>query len=150
VELRARALEVAAGSGATLLVPGRAPEQQAQQLLAEAGHDALTPGPRRALRRRLEETGYIFVATERLAAARLAVAAARALDESSNVPPERHPLVRLLLASGLARLTGTESINGRRAGEILLELVDRATQPHDTNQPGSQVETRPSGLIIPR
>ena len=34
--LRARALEVAAGAGATLVVPGRAPEQQALQLVAEA------------------------------------------------------------------------------------------------------------------
>lgn len=151
-ELRARALEVAAGAGAALVVPGRAPEQQAQQLLADAAQLALAPGVRRALRRRLEETGYIFVATERLAAARLAVAAARALDESSanaGVAPERHPLVRVLLASGLARLTGTESIGGRRAGEILLELVERATQQRE-GQPNSQIETRPSGLIIPR
>jgi hypothetical protein len=57
--------------------------------------------------------------------------------------------VRLLLASGLARLLGTESINGRRAGELLLELVERATQQADA-QPQSQIETRPSGLIIPR
>jgi hypothetical protein len=150
-ELRARALEVAAGSEATLLVPGRAPEQQALQLLAEAAEQALTPLVRRALRRRLEETGYIFVATDRLPAARLAVAAARALDEassSSSVLPAQHPLLRLLLASGLARLTGSETIAGRRSGEILLELVDRAAQRD--NQPSGPVQTRPSGLIIPR
>jgi hypothetical protein len=150
-ELRARALEVAAGAGAALLVPGRAPEQQALQLLAEAAQQALTPVVRHALRRRLEETGYIFVATERLSAARLAVASARALDEgsSSSVPPERHPLLRLLLASGLARLVGAESVGGRRAGEVLLELVERATQQRD-GQPSGSIETRPSGLIIPR
>jgi hypothetical protein len=150
-ELRARALEVAAGAGAALLVPGRAPEQQALQLLAEAAQQALTLVVRHALRRRLEETGYIFVATERLPAARLAVASARALDEgsSSSVPPERHPLLRLLLASGLARLAGAESVGGRRAGEVLLELVERATQQRD-GQPSGSIETRPSGLIIPR
>jgi hypothetical protein len=150
-DLRARALEVAAASGAALLVPGRAPEQQALKLLAEAAEQALTPVARRALRRRLEETGYIFVATDRLPAARLAVAAARALDEtfsSSSVPPERQPLLRLLLASGLARLTGSEAIGGRRAAEVLLELVERATQREDES--GGLVETRPSGLIIPR
>jgi hypothetical protein len=152
-ELRARALEVAAGSGATVLVPGRTPEQLALQLLAEAAQLALTPTVRRALRRRLEETGYIFVATDRLAAARLAVAAARGLDDgaiSSSVLPERHPLLRFLLASGLARLIGSESIGGRRAGELLLELVERATQREGQQQQGGAIETRPSGLIIPR
>jgi hypothetical protein len=150
-ELRPRALEVAAGSEATLLVPGREPEQQALQLVAEAAQQALTPLVRRGLRRRLEETGYIFVATDRLSAARLAVAAARALDEASasvRVPPEHHPLVRLLLASGLARLTRSETIGGRRAGEILLDLIDRAFQ--DDDRLSSPVQTRASGLIIPR
>ncbi|MDQ6674837.1 MAG: hypothetical protein M3069_29550 [Chloroflexota bacterium] len=148
-DLRARALEVAAGSSATLLVPGRAPEQQALQLLAEAAQQALTPSVRRAVRRRIEETGYIFVATDRLPAARLAVAAARALDEGiGSVPPERHPLLRLLLASGLARLTGSETVGGRAAGEVLLELVERAIQRE--TQAGDPAETRPSGLIIPR
>jgi hypothetical protein len=150
-DMRARALEVAAGSGAALLVPGRAPEQQALQLLAETAQEALTPIVRRALRRRLEETGYIFVATDRLPAARLAVAAARALDEGvSSVPPERHPLLRLLLASGLARLMGSETIGGRRASEVLLELVERATQREGQQAGSGSVETRPSGLIIPR
>jgi hypothetical protein len=148
--LRARALEVAAGSGATLLVPGRAPEQQALQLVADAAEQALTPAVRRALRRRLEETAYIFVTSDRLPAARLAVAAARALEDGvSSVPPERHPLLRLLLASGLARLAGSETVGGRRAADVLLELVDRATQQREAQASGS-VETRPSGLIIPR
>jgi hypothetical protein len=148
-DLRARALEVAAGSGATLLVPGRAPEQQALQLLADVGNQALTPVVRRGLRRRLEETAYLFATTDRLPAARLAVAAARGLDDgAASVPPERHPLLRLLLASGLARLIGPETVNGRRASEVLLELVERATQRE--GQPSGSVETRPSGLIIPR
>ena len=67
--------------------------------------------------------------------------------ENGGVAPERHPLVRLLLAAGLARLTGSETVNGRRASEALLELVERASE-----QPtqGGAVETRPSGLILPR
>jgi hypothetical protein len=148
-DLRVRALEVAAGSGATLLVPGRAPEQQALQLLSDVAERALTPVVRRGLRRRLEETAYLFATTDRLPVARLAVAAARGLEDGpSSVPPERNPLVRLLLASGLARLIGPEMVNGRRASEVLLELVDRATQRD--GQPSGAVETRPSGLIIPR
>ena len=97
-ELRARALEVAAGSGAALLVPGRAPEQQAQQLLAEAAQQALTPGVRRALRRRLEETGYIFVATERLAAAPgrgRRASARRGLQRPARASPAGAPAARL-------------------------------------------------------
>jgi hypothetical protein len=149
--LRARALEVARVPATALLVPGHSPEQQALQLLSEAAQVALTPLVRRAIRRRLEETGYIFVATERLSAARLAVAAARGLEETgagSNVPPDRHPLLRVLLAAGLARLTGSETIGSRRASEVLIELIERSTQRD--NQSGGPVETRPSGLIVPR
>lgn len=149
-ELRARALEVATGSEATLLVPGRAPEQQAQQLLVDAAQQALTPAVRTALRRRLEETGYIFVATDRLAAARLAVAAARALDGGVlGEPPERQPLVRVLLTAGLGLLIRSETVGERSAGEVLLELVERAFQQSEA-QPTGPAQTRPSGLIIPR
>ena len=47
------------------------------------------------------------------------------------------------------RVLGTEQVGSRRAGEVLLELVDRATQQRE-GQPSGPVETRPSGLIIPR
>jgi len=145
-DLKARALDVARGPAAGLLVPGHTPEQQALQLIADAASQALTPLVRRALRRRLEETGYIFVATDRLPAARLAVAAARALEDPS-IAPERHPFVRLLLGAGLGRLLGTERIGTRRASEVLLELIERATQQQAQ---GGSTETRPSGLILPR
>ena len=145
-DLKARALDLARGPAAGLLVPGHTPEQQALQLIADAASQALTPLVRRALRRRLEETGYIFVATDRLPAARLAVAAARALEDPS-IAPERHPFVRLLLGAGLGRLLGTERIGTRRASEVLLELIERATQQQAQ---GGSTETRPSGLILPR
>ena len=145
-ELKARTLDVAHAPASGLLVPGHTPEQQALQLVAEAAQQALTPLLRRALKRRLEETGYIFVATDRLAMARLAVAAAHALDDPS-MPPERHPLVRLLLGAGLGRLLGNERIGTRRASEALLELIERATEQQARSGP---TETRPSGLILPR
>ncbi len=145
-ELKARALDLARGPTAGLLVPGHEPEQQALQLIADAGQQALTPLVRRALRRRLEETGFIFVATDRLAVARLAVAAARALDDPT-IPPERHPLIRLLLGAGLGRLLSTERIGTRRASDVLLELIERATEQQAQSGP---TETRPSGLILPR
>jgi hypothetical protein len=150
-DLRARVLEVVRAPSAALLVPGHSPEQQALQLLAEAAQQAFSMLVRRALRRRLEETAYIFVATDRLGAARLAVAAARGLDDpgtGSSVPPERHPLLRVFLGAGLARLLGPETIGGRRASEVLLELIERSTERE--SQSGGQIETRPSGLIVPR
>jgi hypothetical protein len=129
-----------------LLVPGHTPEQQAIQLVADAAHQALTPVVRRGMRRRLEETALIFLETDRLSLARLAAAAARAMDEG-GVPVERHPLLRLLLAAGLARLISGESVLGRRASDALLELVERASEQQAQ---GGPVETRPSGLILPR
>jgi len=145
-ELRPRSLDVARAQSAGLLVPGHTPEQQANQLLADAAHQVLTPRMRRAFRRRLEETAYILLSIDRLAAARLAVAAARALDEG-GLPADRHPLMRRLLATGLARLVGGETVGGHRASEALLELVARASQYEAQTGP---VETRPSGLILPR
>jgi hypothetical protein len=146
-ELRTKALEVARAPMAGLLVPGHTPEQQALQLVAEASERGLTPVVRHGLQRRLEETAYIFLETDRLALARLAAAAALALEVGSP-PPERQPLIRLLLAAGLARLTGSETAGSRRASEVLLELVERASQQQSTQ--GGAVETRPSGLILPR
>jgi hypothetical protein len=146
-DLSARAIEVARGPHSGLLVPGHTPEQEALQLLAEAAQQALTLPVRRAFRRRLEETAFILASTDRLAAARLAVAAARPLEDE-RLAPESHPLLRMLLASGLARLIGTEAIGGRRAPEVLLDLVERASSQRERQ--GPSVETRPSGLILPR
>jgi hypothetical protein len=146
-ELRARALDVARAPTASLLVPGHTPEQQALQLVSDAARRALTPRLRRAMRRRLEETAYIFLDTDRLLLARLAAAAARGLEDGGP-SPERHPLMQLLLAAGLARLVGGEYVVGRPASEALLELIERARQ--DEAQSGGVVETRPSGLILPR
>ncbi len=144
-ELRSRALEAARAPLGGLLVPGHTPEQQALQLVGDAGSQALTPNVRRAFRRRLEEIAYVFLQTDRLALARLAAAAAHGLDAGGA--PERHPLVRLLLAAGLARLVSGETVGTRRASEALLELIERASEQ---NAQAGPVETRPSGLILPR
>jgi hypothetical protein len=146
--LRARALEVARAQSSSLLVPGNSPEQQALQLIAEAARQALTPAMVTAVRRRLEETAYVFAVTDRLAAARRAVAAARALEDSHR-PVDRNPFVRVLLEAGLARALRAEQVNGRPAPEVLLELIERAVENAREAGRGS-VESRPSGLILPR
>jgi len=144
---RPRVLEIVRAPFAALVVPTHPPEQAALMLVGEAARESLNPAVRRALRRRLEETGYVFVATNRLAAARLAVSAARAIDDPL-VPAERHPLLRLLLTAGLARLVRSEVMGGKPAPEVLVELVERgAEQASELSRSGS---ARPSGLILPR
>jgi hypothetical protein len=141
--LRERALGVARGTTSSLLVPGQTPDQQALHLLSAAAQEAATPTVRRALKRRLEETAYIFTQTDRLAAARRAVAAAQTLQDT-NRSAETQPFLRVLIESGLARALRNEAISGRPAPEVLLELIETAVQ---SDRP---VETRPSGLILPR
>ena len=145
-EMRPRAVEVIRATAAGLLLPGHTPEQQALQLLAEAAQQGLTPRMRGALRRRLEETAYVFVATDRLIAARLAVGAARPLDDR-NLLVERHPFLKALLQAGLMRLLGSEMVGTRPAAQVLLELIERAIQ---SERPTGGLEARPSGLILPR
>jgi hypothetical protein len=148
-DLRTRAAEVARGPGAALLVPGHPPEQQALRLLVDAARQALTAHRRHALRRRLEETGSIFVATDRLPAARLAVAAARAVQDPS-LAPERHPFLRLLLTAGLVSgLRAERSGSGRNLAERLVELIERAVEREAGRGPEATTTT-PTGLILPR
>jgi hypothetical protein len=143
-ELRTRAAEVVRGASMGLVVPGNTPEQRAVRLLADAGREVLTSERRHALQRRLEETGYIFVATDRVAAARLAVTAARAIADAS-IGPERNPFARLLLTSGL--VGGVRSESDRQLAERLLDLVLRGLQSDAGRGPET---TTPSGLILPR
>jgi hypothetical protein len=147
---RERALELSRAGTSALLVRPSTPEQQVLQLLAEAAREALTPSVRRGVRRRLEETGYVFLASERMLLARLAVAAARGLEDP-RLGIDQQPLVRMLLTAGLVRLIQPERVGGRRAAEALIELVERANEQRQQapRQPGA-VETRPSGLILPR
>jgi hypothetical protein len=146
--LRARALEVARSTTSALLVPGNTPEQQALHLLGDAFREALTPTLRRALRRRLEETAFIFASTDRMTAARHAVAASAALEDATR-PAERNPFARVLIEAGLARALRTEPVGSRPAAEVVLELIERALeQAREGNRGG--VESRPSGLILPR
>jgi hypothetical protein len=146
--LRARALEVARSTTASLLVPGQEPQQQALYLLAEAERQSLTPTVRRALQRRLEETAYIFVVSDRLTAARRAVASARALEDHSR-PVEQQPFLRVMLEAGLARAIRTEAVGARAASDVLVELLERALE-QVRERGGPAVESRPSGLIVPR
>jgi hypothetical protein len=143
-DLRTRATEIARGAASGLVVPGNTAEQRAVRLLSDAAREALTPERRHALQRRLEETAYIFVATDRLGAAHLAVAAARAVADTS-IGPDRNPFLRLLLTSGL--VGGVRTKTHRATAERLLDLVLRGLQSESGHGPET---TTPSGLILPR
>jgi hypothetical protein len=146
--LRARALDVARATTSALLVPGNTPEQQALHLLGDATREALTPTLRHALRRRLEETAFIFATTDRMTAARHAVAASAALEDTTRAA-ERNPFARVLIEAGLARALRSEPVGSRPAAEVLLGLIERALEQARAGNRGG-VESRPSGLILPR
>ncbi len=147
--LRAEALDVARSASSRLLVPGKLPVEQMQRLLVDAAETLLTSDVRRALKRRFEETGYVFVKTERMLQARQAVAVAQALvDEAISV--ERLPLVGELILAGLAGSLAGVDVGGRPASQVLMEVSDQlaeaileASGPSGPSAPGS-------GLILPR
>ena len=147
--LRARALRVARAATLALVVPGDPPEEQARRLLAQAARELLTPEVRRGLRRRLEETAYLFLQTGRAGAARRAVAAAQALPDAVVgavvvAPPE--PLVEALVAAGLAQALADEVVEGQPASEIVLDLLADVL---DAELEAPAPETTPGGLILP-
>ena len=143
--LRARALRVARAATLALVVPGDPPEEQARRLLGQAARELLTPEVRRGLRRRLEETAYLFLQTGRAVAARRAVAAAQALPGAGVVaPPE--PLVEVLVTAGLAQALADEVVEGQPASEIVLDLFEEVLEA-ELEAPAP--ETTPSGLILP-
>jgi len=78
-----------------ILTPESEGERQ-QRLVKEAMGELLPPRERRGLRRRLEETAYIFQRTDRQTDARRAVAAAATIEEVRPLRPA-HPFLRALV-----------------------------------------------------
>ncbi|MBV9356279.1 MAG: hypothetical protein JO023_12220 [Chloroflexi bacterium] len=145
-ELRDRALAAARARFATLLVPTNPPEAQAAAVLAEAGRTLITPERRQALRRRLEEMAYVFLAADRLDEARLAAAAAQDLRTSSQ-PAHEQPFLRALLIAGAARALQAEVVAGRSAAQTFVELTE---QPRTREDQPPAISTTSTGLILPR
>jgi hypothetical protein len=79
-----------------LLVTPESEGERQQRLVKEAAAELLPPRALRGLRRRLEETAYIFQRTERELDARRAVAAAVTIEEQRALRP-LHPFVRMLI-----------------------------------------------------
>lgn len=143
--LRARTLALARSAASPLLVPGLTPEEQAARLLDEAARELLQPAARQALTRRLEETAYLFVRSDRLPSARWAVATAQAIADPARPPV---PWLDLLVAASLLRAVGSEPVApGARAADILLPLFEAAAAEARVEAPAPSVS--PSGLILP-
>jgi hypothetical protein len=131
-----------------LIVASAGPGEQEMRLLQEAARTALTPEIRRGMRRRLEETAYLFVATDRLTPARMAVAAASALEDTT-VTLREQPLLAWLLMAGLVRAVRNSPSGGRSAGDTLARMLQDAWASEQAREPGSGATT-PGGLILPR
>ncbi len=144
--LRERALEAVRATQTSLLVPGREPATLTEAVLREGTASAFTPTVCTGLARRLEETAYVFAETHRDRQARLAVAAAQGFRDAT-LDPAQHPLALPLVVNGFVRALLREEVQGRRAADIFLALVDEIEEPEHKHAP---LTSRTGGLILPR
>lgn len=93
----ARDYRLAAESSLVLTSEPR--EQRQARIMGEAIDALFTPAMRRAFRRRLEETAYIFWKTGRERSARQAVAAAFAIPDTGSL--RSHPLLQAIVARSI-------------------------------------------------
>jgi hypothetical protein len=87
-------------SASRLIVTPESEESRQERILREAVRELVTARELHGLRRRLEETAYILLRTDRQADARRAVAAAVTIEEERPLRPP-HPFVRALVERSL-------------------------------------------------
>jgi hypothetical protein len=92
--------QLSQSSTTRLLVTPESEESRQERILREAVRELLGARELHGLRRRLEETAYIFLRTDRAADARRAVAAAVTIEEERPLRPP-HPFVRALVERSL-------------------------------------------------
>jgi hypothetical protein len=109
-----------------LVLSAESEEQRAERVRGQAIRDLFTPAQRRALQRRLEETAYLFLRTERPQPAKLAVAAAVELADTDPVLLSRHPFVQALVDRSIEL-----AIRAERAGIDPRDLDRSAHDPLD-------------------
>jgi hypothetical protein len=117
------AAELQRAAASRLVLTPESDEQRAERVLNQAIRDVFTAPQRRGLQRRLEETAYIFLRTDRPQAAKLAIAAAVEIADSDPVLLPRHPFVRVLMQRSIQL-----AIQAERSG-IDPALIDRS--PYD-------------------
>ncbi|HEV8574895.1 MAG TPA: hypothetical protein VGR43_09330, partial [Dehalococcoidia bacterium] len=92
--------QLSESSTSRLIVTPESDEARQERLIREAVRELLGPGELRGLRRRLEETAYMFLRTNREVEARRAVAAAVTIEEERPLRPP-HPFARALVDRSL-------------------------------------------------
>ncbi len=105
--------------GARALLMAETDEQKMERVLREAIKELLPARVRHGLRRRLEETAYVFLQTNRHADARRAVAAAVTIEDERPLQPP-HPFLRAMMERSfrialLVERSGTEPTRLLRA-----------------------------------
>ena len=104
---------------ARALLMAETDQQRAERVLRDAAKELFTPRVRHGLKRRLEETAYVFAQSDRLVDARRAVAAAVTIEEERPLQPPQ-PFLRALLERSfriavMVERTGTEPLRLSRA-----------------------------------
>src|SRR5579884_2581324 len=122
-EVQKYANELRRARESRLVLTAESEEQRQERVVGQVIRDLFTPAYRRGLQRRLEETGYIFLRTERPTEAKLAVAAAVELADTDPILLPRHPFVRALVERSIEL-----AIQADRAGidPRLLEMSPRS------------------------
>lgn len=116
--MRGFALDRAQARQSQIVLSEQHRAQREQRIVANAVHTVVNPPLQRGLRRRLEETAYIFWKTARLPQAQLALAAAQALEGGALT---LHPLLAAMAEKSLD-LTDQASGSG-----IPTEVLNRSS-----------------------
>jgi hypothetical protein len=98
-EVKQFAREYRQATESRLLLTSEPPEARQERIIGTAIDTLFTPTMRRAFRRRLEETAYIFWQTDRQRSARQAVAAAFAIGDTGSI--RSHPLLREIVVRSI-------------------------------------------------
>ncbi len=125
-EVQKYAAELRRAAESRLVLTPESDEQRAERVLAQAIREVFTAPQRRAWQRRLEETAYIFLRTDRPQAAKLAIAAAVEIADSDPVLLPRHPFVRTLMQRSIQL-----AIQAERAG---IDPAELERSPYDPSE----------------
>src|SRR5262249_19339194 len=123
-EVQPYASELRRARESRLVLTAESEEQRQERVVGQAIRELIGPAQRRALQRRLEETAYVFLRTERPQPAKLAVAAAVEMADTDAVLLPRHPFVRTLVERSIEL-----AISAERAGADPPQLARSPSDP---------------------
>jgi hypothetical protein len=116
-DVRGFALDLLQARQSQIVLSEQLKAERQQRIVANAIRDVVTPAMQHGFRRRLEETAYLFLQSDRLRQARLALAAAQRLAEGAST---LHPLLQALMLASLEIASEVET------GQIPIESVRRS------------------------